>query len=208
MMRSFLMCALFFVCLITAQNAVAQFRTVDPPSCIVTTRATEPVSLIMCPDADGTRLDRAQVFGGGTVDAMIVIQLLDEEGIATPYIPRLDLWLGGPGLDLCDATNLPDYEPGVSGITAFYWPLRGGGCMPEPGLRVYYNGDPLGDGVVPHIRVNSPDMNADGIVNLADVWRFAAAFAGYDYAADFVWDGVLNLADVGEFAKHLGHSCP
>lgn len=49
------------------------------------------------------------------------------------------------------------------------------------------------------IRFNSADLNADGVVDLADMPLFAG---------DFLWDGVLNLSDVPTLATGLGSSCP
>jgi hypothetical protein len=57
--------------------------------------------------------------------------------------------------------------------------------------------------------VNSPDINGDGIVNLADVGAFAADYVtGYAFRSDFNGDGVLNLIDVAVMAAHFGHGPP
>jgi hypothetical protein len=56
------------------------------------------------------------------------------------------------------------------------------------------------------LTINSPDINADGIVNLTDVATFANAFfGGYTRCSDFNMDGVINLSDLGVMASHLGH---
>ena len=51
----------------------------------------------------------------------------------------------------------------------------------------------------------TPDINGDGVVNLADVGLFASLFfsGAYQAAIDFNCDGVLNLADIGIFAAAL-----
>ena len=206
-MRSFLSCTLFFACLVSAVGARAQYL-VDPASCTVTINTDQRVSLVVCPDNDGTRLDRAQLFGGETVDAAIEVVLRDAAGRPAIYATELDLWLAAPGMEFCRGSNVPDFPIAADGSTGFLRPRRGGGCLREPGLRVIYNGDPLGDGPIPNVIMNSPDLNGDGVINLVDVYRFAEAFDNNDYAGDFVWDGRLDLADVAAFARHLEHSCP
>lgn len=58
------------------------------------------------------------------------------------------------------------------------------------------------------IQFNSPDMNGDGTVNLADVVDFSEDLAtSYDYASDFVWDGRIDLRDVAELAVSIGVGC-
>ena len=69
--------------------------------------------------------------------------------------------------------------------------------------------DENGDLLAPAIAVNSPDINADLEVNLIDLNAFATDFFGaYSFRSDFFWDGVINLADVGRFAGSIGGECP
>jgi hypothetical protein len=66
------------------------------------------------------------------------------------------------------------------------------------------NGPPISPGIL----INSPDIDGSGYVNLADVGYFAYDFFEvYHFRSDFIWDGVLNLADVGKLAAALGQSC-
>jgi hypothetical protein len=57
------------------------------------------------------------------------------------------------------------------------------------------------------LRANSPDLNADGDINLSDIGIFSAGYADPDpdFRFDLSWDGVVNLSDVGIFASHNGH---
>jgi hypothetical protein len=57
---------------------------------------------------------------------------------------------------------------------------------------------------------NSPDLNADGAVNLLDVPVFAGDLnGGLDpFRSDFNVDGAVNLLDVVKLAEGLGTSCP
>ncbi len=86
--------------------------------------------------------------------------------------------------------------------TVVFWPMVGG-C--ELGGFITYQdnaGVLLGTSQV----VVSPDFNADGVVNLADLGLFATAFmGGYSPCADMNQDGVMNLTDVGIFSLHFGH---
>ncbi len=56
---------------------------------------------------------------------------------------------------------------------------------------------------------NSPDMNGDGSVNLADMGMFSTDFYGeYHFRSDFFRDGAINLSDVGQLATSFGANCP
>ena len=49
--------------------------------------------------------------------------------------------------------------------------------------------------------VNSPDLNGDLLVNLADLSLFAQDYFGpYNYRSDLRWDGDLDLGDLVVFA--------
>lgn len=197
----------FLSAVMWAAAASAQFVPVDPEQCSVTIRTDQPVSILVCPDAFGTPLSQARLFGGGTTDATIDVILRDENGDPVEYVSDIDLWLVSPDLEFCVIANTADLSTGSDGWTCFRRPRRASGTMYEPSLRVYYNGDPLGDGPIPFLRANSPDFNGNGIVDLIDAGYFAQAYHAQDYAADFAWDGRLDLADVSIMAGHLGHVC-
>jgi len=56
---------------------------------------------------------------------------------------------------------------------------------------------------------NSPDINADGVVNLSDAGEYTARLGGgYSYEIDFNYDGSENLPDAGYMRAGLGASCP
>ena len=76
-------------------------------------------------------------------------------------------------------------------------------------MTVYIAGIPVNTPPL-DIRVNSPDINGDLVVNLVDVAAFAEGFMGgvYAFRSDYNFDGVLNLIDLGAFASHLGETCP
>jgi len=76
------------------------------------------------------------------------------------------------------------------------------------GAMVKVLGVQIGGAPLP-LTVNSPDLNANGTVNLTDVSTFAAFyFSGYNWLADFNFDGVLNLVDVVKLSMAVGASFP
>ncbi len=181
----------------------------DLDNSTVETRATEDVSLLICPAGDGRRLDQAQTFGGGSMDATIELYLLDGEMFPIELFPFEDMWLQSPDLCFCNGGSNADATTDADGYTQFANPLYGGGCAEVPSLVVMVNGMEVGDGPIPFIKVNSPDMNCDLSINLVDLGQFASLYyLGYNYCEDFYWDGILNLNDVIILARHIGHSCP
>lgn len=59
------------------------------------------------------------------------------------------------------------------------------------------------------IYFNSPDLNADGRVDLTDAALFAQDLGAGDapFRSDLCWDGVIDLSDVAIFTQHLGAGC-
>ena len=175
----------------------------------ISNRATEDVSILICPARDGNHFTQAYRFGGVPMDATIEIILRDAMGNPYPGIQFMDIWLEGQGLNFCQDGNTADFNTDPNGYTEFANPLRGGGCSEYPSLVGYVMGMPFLQPPQPYIKVNSPDMNGDLIINLADVAMFSSAFfSGYSYCADYFWDGILNLSDVAILSQHVGHSCP
>ncbi|MBU8870614.1 MAG: hypothetical protein KOO60_07110 [Gemmatimonadales bacterium] len=187
---------------------VSAFTIPDLDNTTVETRAIADVSILICPACDGRRLELAPLFGGPSVDATIELYLLDGDGTPVANFPFEDMWLDSDDLCFCQGGSTADANTDVNGYAQFQKPFCGGGCSENPSLGGVVNGMAVGDYPIPHIKVNSPDMNCDFIVDLVDVTLFASAYwAGYDYCADFIWDGVLNLSDVGILAQHYGHQC-
>ncbi len=56
---------------------------------------------------------------------------------------------------------------------------------------------------------NSPDLNADLVVNLTDVVEFAEDFfdADYEFRSDLYFDWAVNLSDLSEMAGAIGTAC-
>jgi len=163
-----------------------------------------PGHILMVPDGSGPSL---------AADGHTITIRLTGDGIPIPGFPFQDIWLGqvaAPGLvNPCPGGTVADANTDVNGITTFSNPLAAGGWTDES-LIFFLAGVPIPD-PAPGITANSPDLDSDRVVNLADVGQFAIDFFnGYSFRADIGGDldGVLNLLDVATLAIHLGASCP
>lgn len=78
------------------------------------------------------------------------------------------------------------------------------------GLAVFLMGDPYSGPDLDRFTLVSPDLNGDRWVNVADIPYFASDFSSglAPRRSDFLWDGVMNLSDVGRFAAAMGSICP
>lgn len=59
------------------------------------------------------------------------------------------------------------------------------------------------------IRHNSPDLNGDGVVDLADIEGFAADYGAANACRSDLWnDGTVDLNDLSLLARSLDAQCP
>ena len=157
-------------------------------------------------------------FGGQPANARVDVFLVSYDWDPVPDFPMEDMWLDPEAsTDLvCPGFSpwgfFPDQNTNVNGETHFENPLNGGGWTEGP-VWFYLIGV---RGATPEqvefppipIRFNSPDINADGIVDLVDISLFATDYFGdYHYRCDYHWDGFLNLSDVAMLASGLGVAC-
>ena len=175
----------------------------------------DEVSIVVVPDGSGNPLASAQTFGGGQVDATITIRLIDVGGVQVVNFPFEDIWLDSESTTDrgCRWWGFPaDRNTDANGETEFALPLAGGGWTTGP-VWVYLNGSRAThpqDGELPPVamRFNSPDLDANGSVDMSDVVIFAGDYHGeYHYRSDFIWDGVIDLSDVVVMAAALGRGC-
>ncbi|MFO7581993.1 FlgD immunoglobulin-like domain containing protein [Guyparkeria sp.] len=186
------------------------------PDLVLSTAATaaiQPVSVFVLPDGSGDRLDDANLFGGGAVDATITLTLYDANYDPIAGYPAEDLWLETEwgSLRFCEGSGIADANTDANGMTTFSGPFRGGGHS-DPGggdlLFVMVAGDALASGPPLEIYFNSADINGDLRVDEADEDLFASDLAGgYNYRSDFNGDGVVNLSDATLFHGGFGASC-
>ena len=181
-------------------------------------------SVLVTPAGVGPGLDEVHGSGGFALDATIRIQVVDGNGQPIAGYPGEDIWLGfavpggtargcRPDGGVPGGVFLADADTDADGWTEFRLPLRGGGWSEGP-ATLYLGGSPAHQGPwfpMGHIplRMNSPDINGDLRVDLADVALFAQDFYSgtAPYRSDFFWDGQLDLADVVRFVPHLGEVC-
>lgn len=158
--------------------------------------------LLVTPGGAGPTIDSI----GGTVS----VQILDGCDLPIAGYPFQDVFLGDSGagtLNVCPGGSVADGNTNANGETTISGAIAAGGSSAD-GLRLLIGGMPV-DGLLP-FRVVSPDLNADRIVNLADVAEFAAAYTSgaVPFEADLSFDGVMNLTDVAAFAAAVGETCP
>ncbi len=167
----------------------------DPSHCSVHSGA-DRASVLNRPDGGGTPLTSCYALGGMGITAVITAVLHDSLDQPVSGYPREDMWLeaadgglvGWPGGTMAPENSDPQ------GRVSWYGPLaaRGSGI----GTVVVIGGVPLSDQVL-DIRHNSPDINADGRVDLRDLGCMTAdAATGYRYRSDFFWDGKYNISDI------------
>jgi hypothetical protein len=140
----------------------------------------------------------------------ITVTLRDAVGVPISNFPFQDIWVGSdvPGdVVLCYQGSLADKNTDAAGMTTISGPIVGGGST-QAGLRVYASGLAIDTSPLP-ISVNSPDINRDLWVDIADLGPFAVDYINghYDYEIDFNGDGAENLVDLGIFVMHNGMGC-
>jgi len=169
----------------------------------------DPAVVVNFPNGEGRRFDEARI-SGGVVNGTIHLMLLDGMGAPIDDYPREDIWLESVdgGAVSCIQGSLADANTDVNGETSWVNPLMAGGYS-EANTHVIINGSPL---VSPGLNVhfNSPDINADGVVNLTDVTMFSQDIFGwtYQFRSDFHYDGIINLSDLSILGEGFGASCP
>ena len=179
--------ALFFLlaalAVISAAPGDSRAQCGHPPNC------SFPSHITVCPRGDIAVVGRVLDINGNPCMASVVHMQFHPPAVGT-------LWVGpGYPFPLVSATT------NLNGTVVFSPML--GGCAPGGFVTFFDNaGVVLGQAQT----INSPDMNADGIVDLVDVTRLANAFySGYQTCADFNMDGIVDLIDVTLFAAHFGH---
>jgi len=170
-------------------------------------------ALLITPDGSGARLSEATQNDGSLVDATIFLTLFSNCPPTGPLVgyPAEDMWLESTAgsLVFCSGGSIADAATDDQGSTTWSGPLGGGGS--DPGTCVIM----LPGGLTPNqssliLKFNSPDLNADLVVNLTDVSGFAQDFFSHTYAfrSDFHFDDVVNLSDLSVMADAVGNTCP
>jgi hypothetical protein len=167
--------------------------------------------VLACPQSDGDLLSAAGLT--------ITVTVLDINSDPVPNIPAADVWLIGCNdlLALCGGSGAINASgpTDVNGQTTITGDIAAGGCD-LGGVRVVVQGiaigaGPCGDPCVA-VKVKSPDINGNLIVNLVDFATFGAGYTSppkpynecIDYAAPF---GTVTLADFAKYGSHNNHTC-
>lgn len=170
----------------------------------------ETLTLFNTPGGTGAPFSQAFLPDGTWVDATLRVQILDSAFQPIAHFPAEDMWLASldDGLITCIAGSAADSNTDSEGWTVWAEPLNAGGYSTEP-CRLYVNGQAPVNWLDLDLLFNSPDINGDGQVNVADIALFSSSYFGsYSFYADFHYDGVLNLLDISRLATGMGASCP
>jgi hypothetical protein len=158
----------------------------------------------------------------GANDYTIHVTVLDINGDPVVTLAATDLWLDRPGdMATCAGTySQADAGTNSLGETQFTGTINGGvagdagdgiDCNATD-IYVYALGIVLNMANPVCVSFDSPDLNGDLAVSVADFGKFAADFncvAGCDPCHDYNEDGSTSVADFGIFAAYFNAStCP
>lgn len=171
----------------------------------------ETVCLLVVPDGSGPPLTEARLPDGSQVDATITAEILDLAAIPIANYPAEDMWLvsADGGLVACAGGIIADGPTDALGIATFSNSLSGGGWSNDL-AQLVVNGSVVPSRAGLNLVFNSPDLNADLEVNLADVQLFAADFFSgmYSRRSDLNYDLTINLSDIVPLANSMTVVCP
>ena len=201
----------FMVALIVCAASLATAGVPDVTQCTATRAYTGPERCVLLnvPDGNGAPFTAAVKVGGGMEDATITVIVKDAAGAAIVNYPFEDIWVEsvGGGMVPCTGGATSDASTDVNGMTQFQTPLQAGGSDLTDTV-VLINGNAIGGTVL--VSYNSPDLDANGAVNLTDVQFFASDFYAVSYAfrSDLFFDNIINLSDIPVMASSVGAACP
>jgi len=170
-------------------------------------------ALLVIPDGSGPPLTEARHYSGTMADATIYLTLYSSCPPTGPMVgyPAEDMWLESTegSLVFCSGGSIADAPTDDQGSTTWSRPLAGGGQDTGTCVIRISGGDSPSLFSFP-LQFNSPDLNADLMVNLTDVVEFAEDFfdADYEFRSDLHFDFVVNLSDLSEMAGAIGTACP
>jgi len=183
-------------------------------------RTTCSLRISVCPAGD---FEHIRTGCGGDSDYIEII-VRDEGYSPVAGIPPTDFWMNAcdapQELAVCDAPFfLADSMTGPNGRTTFSGQIAAGGCILTGGVFFVVQGKTLMDletCAVPiclDVVIVSPDINADGQVNLSDLSFFGQSYnhqlgePEYNPCCDFNDDEDCNLSDFSYVGEHYQHEC-
>jgi len=195
------------LCLQVARVSTVNSGVVD--QCNSSASAASGVAFA-CPQSDGDALAPALT---------ITVIVRDDTNAPIAGIPAADVWLIGcnDNLALCGGSGAINASAAtdVNGQTTITGDIAAGGCD-LGGIRVVVQGvaigaGPCGDPCIA-IKVKSPDVNGNLLVNLVDFATFGAGYTSppkaYNECIDFVAPfGSVTLPDFAKYGSHNNHTC-
>lgn len=150
------------------------------------------------PNVDGTSVE---------VDATLTVTLIDNLGDPVFLYPFEDLWVEttGSGLAFCAGGTAADQSSDEFGVTTFSNAIAGGGNSFGEFVVVMVAGSPLIQ--TPDLTFNSPDINGDLVVDLADIVFFVPMLFTATFDGDFNNSDLVNLSDAVFFSQAIGTGC-
>ncbi|MDO9693563.1 MAG: hypothetical protein Q7W56_02430 [Candidatus Latescibacteria bacterium] len=176
---------------------------------------TPQVSVFLTPDGTGNLMTEARAVNTPPLDvvnATITVTLLDAGMNPVFAYPFEDMWLETTlgGLVACTNGTLANANTDINGVSTFVGPFYAGGYSNKLAgelTQVIINGSPLVNEDL-NVLFNSPDLFADGVVDLSDVSLFSASYGSTDYRANYFYDNTVNLSDLVLFSSSVNVVCP
>ena len=195
------------LCLQVARVSTVNSGVVDPCNSAAASAAGVAFA---CPQSDGDPLAPALT---------ITVTVRDNVNAPIAGVPAADIWVIGCNnqLALCGGSGAINASAATdaNGQTTITADIAAGGCD-LGGLRVVVQGVAIGAGVCADpclaIKVKSPDVNGNLVVNLVDFATFGAGYTSppkaYNECIDFVAPfGTVTLADFAKYGSHNNHTC-
>ncbi|MBD3220859.1 hypothetical protein GF314_06415 [bacterium] len=184
-----------------------------PPGPNATVWMVEPGHVWVSPGGTGPSLSEAYAVGWpGEADATIHLELRTWSEDPIVGYPAEDMWYQCDGIATfayCAAGTVADAPTDAEGRTTFSQPPRAGGqILGDHQPQVMIGGSPVIADLP--LSINSPDVNGDLAVTLADLVPVVQALQSWpiDPRADFNVDGQIDLADIVIFVSVYGTACP
>lgn len=173
----------------------------------------------VCPQGDFERI--ANGCGGDSDYIEVFVRGYSGEG--DEGIPPTDFWMNAcdasQSLYLCPGAFVADAPTDSLGRTTFSGRIAAGGCVLTGGLYFVAQGVVMLDRetcttpICLDIVIVSPDINADGFVNLSDLSFFGQSYnhnlgePDYNPCCDYNDDDHCNLSDFSFMGEHYQHEC-
>lgn len=231
-MRRLLLRSLGALCLLSLNMIVAAFAASSDEVHRSATRCCDGgCDGVPCPDSSritttmsrtftgayrtGETRDIVTVVPGGSSETLesngirVDIQLRNGSGAPAAGIPRQEMVLSKSGLFACPGGTIADTHTDIQGRTSCTGVLSAGGCVTS--LRLFVDGFEM---TVLAIRTNSPDLDADGVVDAGDLAALAPLVGSqigdgtYTICADWNEDGAIDASEVAAMASFLSGQCP